>query len=552
MKLFLFVACLLFPLASLIAQEDTTNYQRAIRLIDQGTHDEAMELLRPYLDEERYGNLSGYARYHFARAAYENRQYELAKNVLAELLERSAWERADEARYLLALTHFQLSAPSEALRQVDAIRDESLKREAHEASYEFLKISSSSLLSLQYAAYPENLGLVMALKEKLESQRSLSSSEQEIYQEIRNAAYTQMGNGDKIAPDEVLDVAVVLPFNYDGGSGVNSLQKNNFVLQLYQGIMMAFEEAKARGVAVNFQTFDTERSAEKVSQILRDPFLRKADVILGPIYPEETAEVAAFAQIYEIPQINPLSNIDDNIRDFRYSYLFRPSVQALSQKVIDYCRRFEGNRVALAYSGASRDEQLAGMFTEMARRSGLEIVNSQKLSTRETREFFESLGLGNEEGASVDVIVIFSDDPNIASPTFALVESLESGIPVVVMESWLYFNFANYEMMESQNFHFVGNNTVDFTDEKLTEFRERFLEKFNEYPSSFVYMGYDLTDMVSRVINAASGFDFQENLNRKGFQEGNLTFGFDFSNVKYNNYVPILRLEEGVLTIEEE
>ncbi|SEJ34384.1 ABC-type branched-chain amino acid transport system, substrate-binding protein [Cyclobacterium xiamenense] len=552
MKLFLFVACLLFPLASLIAQEDTTNYQRAIRLIDQGTHDEAMELLRPYLDEERYGNLSGYARYHFARAAYENRQYELAKNVLAELLERSAWERADEARYLLALTHFQLSAPSEALRQVDAIRDESLKREAHEASYEFLKVSSSSLLSLQYAAYPENLGLVMALKEKLESQRSLSSSEQEIYQEIRNAAYTQMGNGDKIAPDEVLDVAVVLPFNYDGGSGVNSLQKNNFVLQLYQGIMMAFEEAKARGVAVNFQTFDTERSAEKVSQILRDPFLRKADVILGPIYPEETAEVAAFAQIYEIPQINPLSNIDDNIRDFRYSYLFRPSVQALSQKVIDYCRRFEGNRVALAYSGASRDEQLAGMFTEMARRSGLEIVNSQKLSTRETREFFETLGLGNEEGASVDVIVIFSDDPNIASPTFALVESLESGIPVVVMESWLYFNFANYEMMESQNFHFVGNNTVDFTDEKLTEFRERFLEKFNEYPSSFVYMGYDLTDMVCRVINAASGFDFQENLNRKGFQEGNLTFGFDFSNVKYNNYVPILRLEEGVLTIEEE
>jgi len=152
----------------------------------------------------------------------------------------------------------------------------------------------------------------------------------------------------------------------------------------------------------------------------------------------------------------------------------------------------------------------------------------------------------------VDVIVIFSDDPNIASPTFALVESLESGIPVVVMESWLYFNFANYEMMESQNFHFVGNNTVDFTDERLTEFRERFLEKFNEYPSSFVYMGYDLADMVCQVINASSGFDFQENLNRKGFQEGNLTFGFDFSNVKYNNYVPILRLEEGVLTIEEE
>lgn len=552
MRVSLLVACLLFPLVGLIAQEDTTNYQRAKRLIAQGTHEEAMELLRPYLDEERYSKLSGYARYHFARAAYGNRQYELARNVLNQLLEPGAWEPADEARYLLALTHFQLSAPSEALRLVDAIRDEALRREAYEASYEFLKVSATSLLLLQYEAYPENLGLVMALKEKLESQGSLSSGDQRIYQQIRNSAYTGMGEGDKIATDNVLDVAVVLPFNYDGGSGVSSLQKNNFVFQLYQGIRLALEKARAEGVAINFRTFDTERSTEKVSQILRDPFLKKADVILGPLYPDETAEVASFAQIYEIPQINPLSNIDDNIREFGYSYLFRPSVQALSQRVIDYCRRFEGNRIALAYSGVSRDEQLAGIFTEMARRSGLEVVKSQKLSTRETRGFFESLGLGNEEETSVDVMVIFSDDPNIASPTFALVESLESGIPVVVMESWLYFNFANYEMMESQNFHFVGNNTVDFNDEKLTEFREAFLEEFKEYPSSFVYLGYELAALVAQVVNADQGFDFRKNLDRRGFQEGNLTFGFDFSNVRYNDHIPMLRLEEGVLTIEEE
>lgn len=551
MKWPLIIACLLFSMLSLFAQEDTTNYQRAKRLIEQESHEEAMELLRPYLDGEKYGNLSGYARYHFARASYGNRQYELTKNVLTNLLERRSWEEADEARYLLALTQFQLSAPSEALRLVDSIRNDSLQKEAYAATYEFLKVSSSSVLILQYNQYPENLGLVMALKEKLESQGSMSSNERKIFQEIGISIHTLLGENEAPGTDRILDVAIVLPFNYEGGEGVSSLQSNNFVLQLYQGVQLALEQAKNEGLEVNFKTFDTERSDEKVTQILRDPFLRKADVIIGPIYPEETAQVASFAQLYEIPQINPLSNIDDNIRDFDHSYLFRPSVIALSQRVIDYCRRFEGRRIALAYSGTSRDEQLAAHFTEMAKRSGLQIVESQKVTIREMRDFFDTLKLGIEEETSVDMIVIFSDDPNIASPTFGLVESLESGIPVVAMESWLYFNFANYEMMESQNFHFVGNNTVDFNDETLDEFRKSYLEIFKVYPSSFVYMGYELAHMVCGLINASDGFDFRKNLNQNGFMEGELTFGFDFSNVKYNNYVPMLRLEEGVLTIEE-
>jgi predicted 2-oxoglutarate/Fe(II)-dependent dioxygenase YbiX len=64
-------------------------------------------------------------------------------------------------------------------------------------------------------------------------------------------------------------------------------------------------------------------------------------------------------------------------------------------------------------------------------------------------------------------------------------------------------------------------------------------------------MGFELANLITKVINEENGFDFQKNLNNRNFIEGNLTFGFDFSNVKFNNYVPILSLEEGVLTIEE-
>ncbi|GEO23409.1 ABC transporter substrate-binding protein [Cyclobacterium qasimii] len=554
MKIILYFLFLIVPLSSVFSQEGFDQFEQAKKQIEQGNQTEAMELLRPYLDKEKYSSLSDYARFHFARAAYGNRQFELAKEALNVLLETRGFDKKDDVRYLLALCHFQQSAPNDGLRLIDEITDDSLKKEGYRASYDFLKVSASSSLAVQYGLFPDNDGLAMALKERLETQSAMSSTEKQLYETIKSRTFSMgEGDGDTVyeVKDKVLDIAVVLPFNYEGRSGVQSLTSNNFVLQLHQGIILALEQAKAKGLKLNFKTFDTERNDAKVRGILEDPFLQKADVIIGPLYPEETALVANFAQQKHIPQINPLSNIDDNVKEYQYSYLFRPSIQAISQKVMDYCRKFEGRRVALAYSGTSRDELLAATFVEMARNSGLQIVKNQKVTTRDMHGFFESLELSGGGRPTADIMVIFSDDPNIASPTFGLVESLGAGMPVVVMESWLYFDFANYDMMEAQNFHFVGNNTVDFNSEVLDEFRVNYLNIYKAYPSSFAYMGYELADFVTKVINEENGFDFQKNLDRRSFIKGNLTFGYNFSRVKSNNYVPILSLEEGVLTIEE-
>tara|TARA_R110002049_G_scaffold37868_14_gene118481 strand:- start:1509 stop:3167 length:1659 start_codon:yes stop_codon:yes gene_type:complete len=552
MKITLYFLFLIVPLFTAYSQEGFDQLEQAKKQIQQGNQAEAMELLRPYLDKEKYSSLSDYARYYFARAAYGNRQFELAKEALNSLIATRGFAKKDDARYLLALCHFELSSPNDALRLIDQISDETLKKEGYKASYNFLKVSASSSLAVQYGLFPENKGLVMALKERLETQSSMSSTERSLYEKIRSEALAQGSSNVKLSSkDNVLDIAVVLPFNYEGRSGVQSINSNNFVLQLYQGIKLALDQAKSNGVKLNFKTFDTERSDAKVRGILEDDFLSNADIIIGPLYPEETALVASFAQQRQIPQINPLSNIDENVKGFEYSYLFRPSIQAISQNVLDYCRKFEGKRVAIAYSGTSRDELLAATFVDMARISGLQIVKNQKVTTRDMQGFFESLELGKGKSQTADLMVIFSDDPNIASPTFGLVESLGAGLPVVVMESWLYFDFANYDMMETQNFHFVGNNTVDFNNELLDDFRNDYMNHYKINPSSFAYMGFELADFVTKVINEEKGFDFQKNLDRRSFIKGNLTFGFNFSRVRFNNYVPILSLEDGVLTIEE-
>ncbi|WP_215226310.1 ABC transporter substrate-binding protein [Echinicola shivajiensis] len=548
-KIHLIVLLGLFFQLTVMAQQKGEGYSSAVRLIDLGNQEEAMEQLRPYLNYKEYGNLSLYARYHFARAAYKNNQYQLAQATLVDLLGNYNWEREDEGLYLLALTYFAQNEAYAGLSEISKIDGDELKEEGFKASYDYLNNNATtSFLAAHWAAFKQNKGYVLALKEKLLSQSVLTSSERQILTDMENM---DLGGGETSTAkirNQTLDVAIILPFNYQGGTGVKNLEGNNFIFELYQGINMAVENARSQGMDINVKTFDTERKNEVVRKILTDSFFSKADVIIGPLYPEETEIVAGFAQANKIPFINPLSNITDGFDGMGYAYLFRPSTKEIVDRILNYSRsNVTGNRIALAYSGSTRDELMAREFAEEASKRGYRVVFNQKVNSSNIRDFMENIGIRPGETPAVDEIVIFSDDPYIASPTLSLLESQTTQTPIFVMDSWLYFNFANFDMLDGNELYFVGNNTIDLSKKAVEDYRFHFFERYHVYPGANAYVGYDLMNWVAETINEQRGFDFRENLNRNGMVKGSLSFGLNFSNSQSNQYVPVLKLNEGKL-----
>jgi hypothetical protein len=469
-------------------------------------------------------------------------------------LDNRRWEQQDEARYLMALAFFGQENYEEALNELAKIQDPEIRREGEKATYDIMKDANLSWMLRNLGKYEDNKGLALAIRDQLERKTVMSTEERRAYHEVRELSkdsdVLQHAEGRR-DENQVLEMAVVLPFNYSGGSGVSRLSSNNFVFEYFQGLKMAVDEAKKQGVDLKIRTFDTERNPAVVERILEDPFLQVADVIIGPVYPEETNIVSVYAEQYNIPHINPLSNLDDNLKVGESAYLFRPSTKAMSQGILDYVnRKALKKRIAIAYSATSKDEQLARQLTEDARRRGVEVVKSEKIDGKGVRGFFSSLGVERAGEPSVEMIIVLSDDPNVASPTFSVIESLNARIPVLVPDSWLYFNFANFEMMEHQNVHFIGNNTINFESEDLADFRENFLERYETFPGIFAHLGYETVYWIQENLNPHKGFDFAKNLNRAGFHEGKLTFGFNFQDARANQYVPIMRLENGTLEIE--
>nr|MBI1229611.1 ABC transporter substrate-binding protein [Cytophagales bacterium] len=538
------------------SQQRPENYRQALQLIDQEDYPAAMELLRPFMDDQAYGNLAGYATYHFGRAALGNEQLELAKATFEPLSRQGTKDQKENASFFLALIDFGQERYVEALESVARIESKSLRMEGYKATYSFMKFVPTSILMVHKDQFEENYGLMLALREKLAAQPSLSSAERLVYDQIEDISPPEEvvnipEKDERKEKNQTLDIALVLPFNYSGGNDVASLAASNFVFELYRGMIHAIEDVRANGGKVELRSFDTKRDPEEIEKIFNDPFFTKADIIVGPIYPEEIQEVARFAKEQNIPFVNPLSNINEGLSSKDEAFLFRPSTVSLAKSAVEYLKRFEGNRVALAYSGTSRDELLAKNFETFARLGGITIVKSQKVLPRDMRAFFDEVGISDGySAAKADVVVIFSDDPNVASPTFSLVESLSTSVPILVLDSWLFFNFASYEMMEAQDFHFISNNTPNLASEAVESFRNSYFDYYKTFPGLNAYLGYELVQWIAQVANAEKGFDFKSNLNKSRYIEGVLSFGFDFTDESYNKYVPILRLEQGAIEIE--
>lgn len=534
----------LFALNLSLAQNAPEAYQKAVSLLNSADYQSAIPVLQEFSDESKYGNLSNYASFHLAETYLKLDQPAQAINALKQVALKD-WAKSDESKYLLGLAYFQNLQNLEALRVFKWIKKPEVVKLAESASFEYLKKTSVSFLIAHLQEFKENEGYRAALKSELAAQSILSTTEK--------TTLVQLNKSKRMASlknpnDQVLDVVVILPFTNANSPAISNLSNTDFLVELYQGLTYGLSKLKESGKKINLITFDSKRDIDHLKSILRDPAIAAADVIIGPIYPEESDLVSAFAEQRKIPFIHPLSNIGDRFADADYSYLFRPSVASLSAGIVVALQKINwGKKVAIGYSGSSRDEKLANLLQEQLASEGFLVTKFQKIDTRNSATFLKGLGVSRGNNPHVDQVILLTDDPGIAQPTFGLMESISTSVPLLVMDSWLGFNFANYEMLEFPNFYFIGNNTPRFGTKEMNEFREDFFAKNLIYPSINTIQGYDLLNWLQSNLSLTQGMDLRRSVDLNSFQSGKIIWGYNFQKSNNNQYVPVFRLESGEL-----
>jgi len=542
-KLFLLLPVFLICLEAW-SQSVPEGYQRAQVLLNSRSYWDALNSFKEFTSVEKYGNLANYASFHAGEAAIGANQPAQAIEFLQPLVSRN-WKGSQDAEYLLATAYFQNNQALEALRAIAKIEDSALQEKAQDLSFEYLSKSNPNFLISNLKEFENQSAYKAALGTVLKSKTVLSSEEKALYYEMQGIGANASSGQLK---DDVLDIVVILPFT-DTGNG--QVSPSSFTYELFQGIRFAVNKMKREGVKVNLSTFDSQRDLNHLRSVLQEPAVAKADVILGPIYPDESDLVSAFAENAKIPFVHPLSNLGERFVGKQYSYLFRPSAQNLVEGIIKNLKgKAWGNRVAIGYSGSSRDEKMAALLNERLPQEGFQIVGNTKLDPRNASTFLSDLGVrpGKDSvNLDVDQVVLLTDDPTIAQPTLALVESVTTTLPILVMDSWLGFNFANYEMLEFPNFYFISNNSPALDSEAMNSFKSEFYGRNLAFPTLNAVLGRELVYWVSQNLKPTFGFDLRRSLNQQVYEPGKLTWGFNFQNSNSNQYVPVFSIETGEL-----
>lgn len=105
---------------------------------------------------------------------------------------------------------------------------------------------------------------------------------------------------------EKINVAVIMPFDLD--HNVKSTESKK-ALDFYEGILMTVDSLKKAGVNIYVQALDEgSATASKIQSVVQHPFLKEADVIIGPGRGADIAPLTTFAQSYHIPLVVPFAN----------------------------------------------------------------------------------------------------------------------------------------------------------------------------------------------------------------------------------------------------
>jgi LysM repeat protein len=170
-----------------------------------------------------------------------------------------------------------------------AVEDEFGKAATTECDY--LRINSTN-------RQPVNVVLLLPLL--IDSNNSMNSDQ---------LLYSFSGNSEQSSsPDSIRIIR-------DGRGPQIRFQGNseNFI-HFYEGALLAIDSLKKQGVIINLRVFDTEQKESRVRQLIATDRLRDADLIIGPVYPNEQKEVAEYAMRNQIPMVSPLSATDEITR----------------------------------------------------------------------------------------------------------------------------------------------------------------------------------------------------------------------------------------------
>jgi tetratricopeptide (TPR) repeat protein len=549
---------------SLRAQDFKRQYRQAKDLFAAGNYSAALDAFSPLTVYDKNNPFPEYANFYYALSAQRLGFVTLAKQSFLETKKLyPQWDQLDEVNYWLVRIYLDQREYFHAWQLAREIKNPSFRTELDALKRTALsKVDDTETLKMLWEENPQDVEIAFALAKAIGRQSPmvdavLLDSLATLYRWDKSD-FIRTGVNAPVFKDKYR-IALLMPFRtstLDAGPGK---KKSQYALDLYEGMKLAADSLSLEGISVDLLAYDTDHDLEVVKKLVKEEELKSADLLIGPLFPEEAAPVHEFSQTNKINLvINPLSFNIDLLAKNPYAFLFQPSYATVGEKSAEMLAKQVPNKNCMVFFGENtKDSVMAASFRRAAAKSGLRIVHMERVSGETSGTILTTLATATRYDEwknpkqfklkldSLGSIFVASDDPLIYTKVINSVETRGDSIMVVGQENWLEDNSVDLSKFEKIKVAFAAPNFSSVSDKPYRSFRKRFLQSHGVLPSSYAQKGFEFMMLVGHLLNKY-GVYFQSGIAVERMP-GVLGAGYQMRPTRDNGIVPFVSFKGGRL-----
>ena len=308
-------------------------------------------------------------------------------------------------------------------------------------------------------------------------------------------------------------LAVLLPLNIEQNDTLtysDTLKADHFrFYEFLEGVYLAIDSLQRRGLNMTLEIFDTERNTETIQKIIDNGRLDEADLIIGPVFPNEIEMISAFAKSKRIPMVSPLSTYDV-ARENPFAFQVRNKVPRRIELATEYLgSKYNQNILVIGRYAERKTPEftrfLANLSAQVkdhdpAKKATVKTVYFSEISRTFLSQDSVIGSLDRHLSANgSNYIIIPSENEVFITEVINLVhmESMTRNIHVFGVNQWVFsdLDLGNlYDVNLELASDFEDDNAyIDYTSANVLDFCNKYRTNWNIEPSKYSFQGFDVT-----------------------------------------------------------
>lgn len=319
---------------------------------------------------------------------------------------------------------------------------------------------------------------------------------------------------DSIVIKENYNVVILLPFSFEKNRWERSkcppvgdcpyLPTTLTAMNMYNGMLMAFDSIRKAGANLNIYTFDSANDTSEVNAILKKQELKNADLIIGPLFPVELKPVTVFAKKHKIQHIIPVPVSNKAL--YKNPYVSKMTASTATQviEMAKYVAQHHAHQNVILMRNPDDKRDL--YYFDLFKKTFNQTIDTMKVKMHDTilESYVNKNGIrlspveAKLMADTTNIIIVPSANVGYVSNFFTKLNSTSNQHPylkydyeIYGLDEWNDFETLDEKYKNKFKLHYVAPGFINFHDDNVINFIKDYRSEYSIDPDKYGFIGFD-------------------------------------------------------------